>query len=73
MTLWADRLMQRKPFPVRVAAWYAKSQPTFADALAVVRRHIWQQIFSCMSGVKPDMDKFTKALFSRLIDTLVYA
>lgn len=73
VTLWAHRTMQRKPFPVRVAAWYSKSQPTFADALAVVRQHIWQHIFSSLSGLKPNSDKFTIALFSRLIDTLAFA
>lgn len=73
VTLLAHRLMQRRAFPVRVAAWYHKSQPTFADALAVVRQQLWRQLFSGTSQVKSDRDQFTPALFSRLIDTLAYA
>jgi hypothetical protein len=29
--------------PTRQAAWYPKAEPTFADALAAVRRHLWGQ------------------------------
>ena len=25
----------------RTAAWYAKPSPTFVDAIALVRRHLW--------------------------------
>ena len=27
--------------PTRRAAWYPKAEPTFIDALAAVRRHLW--------------------------------
>jgi hypothetical protein len=27
--------------PIRRAAWYAKAEPTFVDALAAARRHLW--------------------------------
>jgi hypothetical protein len=27
--------------PTRQAAWYRKSEATFGDALAAVRRHLW--------------------------------
>jgi hypothetical protein len=29
--------------PTRQAAWYPKAEPTFVDALAAVRRHLWEQ------------------------------
>ena len=29
--------------PVQVTAWYKKTSPTFSDALALVRRHLWTQ------------------------------
>jgi hypothetical protein len=41
VTLLAHRLTQNKPFPVRSAAWYVKVEPTFSDAIALVRRHLW--------------------------------
>ncbi len=29
--------------PTRQAAWYPKAEPTFVDALAAGRRHLWEQ------------------------------
>jgi hypothetical protein len=39
--LLADRLNARQPLRPRQTAWYRKSVPTFSDALAAVRRHLW--------------------------------
>ena len=38
----------------RTAAWYAKPSPTFVDAIALVRRHLWlaSEGFS-LSDVEP--------------------
>ncbi|MDW8326573.1 MAG: transposase [Anaerolineales bacterium] len=43
VTLWAHRHVRNGRLPIRQAAWYVKSRPTFSDALAVVRQHLWQQ------------------------------
>jgi hypothetical protein len=40
VTVMADALHGTR-LPTRQSAWYAKSEATFADALAVVRRHLW--------------------------------
>ena len=37
----AQRLSQSDPIPVAATAWYHKVTPTFADFLALVRRHLW--------------------------------
>ena len=37
VTVFAHQLLQGQPLPVRQAAWYAKTLPTFADTLAFVR------------------------------------
>ena len=40
------------------AAWYVKSEPTFVDAIALVRRHLWfASATFCTSSQKPDMRK----------------
>jgi hypothetical protein len=39
VTLLAHQHTRRRKLPIRQAAWYHKSQPTFSDALALVRRH----------------------------------
>jgi hypothetical protein len=40
VVLMADTL-HPAALPTRHAAWYAKAEPTFIDALAAVRRHLW--------------------------------
>ena len=42
VTLLAHQHTRRRKLPIRQVAWYHKSQPTFSDALALVRRQIWQ-------------------------------
>jgi hypothetical protein len=44
VVLLAHRLTEGQALPVRSAAWYTKSEATFADALAVVRRHLWSTV-----------------------------
>jgi DDE superfamily endonuclease len=41
VTLFAHYLQVQRPFSLPTAAWYVKSQPTFGDALATVRRTLW--------------------------------
>ena len=40
-TLAAHTLQKRHPITQRTAAWYDKPSPTFVDAIALVRRHLW--------------------------------
>ncbi len=43
VTLLAARLRASDRRSVAASAWYRKSQPTFSDTLAIVRRHLWQE------------------------------
>ena len=44
VTLAADILIeQRGAMAPRTTAWYDKTSPSFADAIALVRRHLWVQ------------------------------
>ena len=40
-TLAAHALQKHHPITQRTAAWYDKPSPTFVDAIALVRRHLW--------------------------------
>lgn len=71
--LWADQLTQEHALPVRQATWYRKSLPTFADAIAIVRQHLWTSSHFSMSPAKADMVEIPRALLNRLTDTLCYA
>ena len=71
----ASHLSQKEgPAIPRPAAWYAKPLPTFADAIALVRRDLWQASGSfSMSADEPEITKVPTPLFNRLIDSLAYA
>ena len=74
ITLAAHALQKHHPISPRTAAWYDKPSPTFVDAIALVRRHLWlaSEGFS-LSASDPDMQKLPIALYHRLVDSLAYA
>ena len=58
----------------RTTAWYAKTNPTVADAIALVRRHIWaQQETFATSEPSPELIKLPRGIYRRMIETLAYA
>jgi hypothetical protein len=73
ITLLAGQLAQAHALPVRQALWYRKIQPTFTDAIAVVRQHLWASTHFYMSPAQADLVEIPGALLNRLTDTLCYA
>jgi len=73
VTVFAQQLLQGQPLPVRQAAWYTKAQPTFSDALALVRQQLWPVTLSYLSPANPDIVEIPRALFERFIQTLAFA
>ena len=74
VALVAHQLGNGGTIPVRTAAWYDKSRPTFSDAIALVRQRLWCHAESfCMSPQPPDMVEIPGPLLSRLIETACYA
>lgn len=73
VTLIAHRLQSSRGVPVRVSAWYAKHQPTFSDALALVRAHLWQHQSFSMLVETTEVVKIPAALLEHLTETLCYA
>ena len=71
----ASHLTQKGgPAIPRAVAWNAKPLPTFADAIALVRRDLWQASGSfSMSEGEPEITKVPTPLFNRLISSLAYA
>ena len=73
-TLAAHALQKRHPITQRTAAWYAKPLPTFADAIALVRRRLWIASHTFSMSVSDDnIEKVPGRLYARLIDSLAYA
>lgn len=52
ITLLAHQLSDGKP-PAQKAAWYVKPNPTFSDAIALVRFHLWISIEFMNSSTEP--------------------
>ena len=72
VTLIAYHLTHNKPFPVRSSAWYHKKEPTFSDALALVRREIWTTIQFSHSPQDPDPILIPPTVLHGLVDTMCY-
>jgi hypothetical protein len=73
VTLFAQVRLGGQPLPVRQAAWYAKTAPTFSDTLAFVRRQLWPVTVFSTSSSPDDVVEIPRALFDRLTDTLAFA
>jgi DDE superfamily endonuclease len=73
ITLTAHLLIEKGASRVRCTAWYTKSHPTFSDAIALVRRHLWDHIHFSTSQQETDMVKIPRALFEHLMDVMSYA
>jgi hypothetical protein len=73
IALTAHLLIHKGAACVRSAAWYTKTRPTFADAIALVRRQLWDHLHFSMSPQETDMIKIPRALFERFIDAVCYA
>jgi hypothetical protein len=52
------------------ALWYRKAESTFADCLALVRRHLWGARFLVNSAVEPEFVQFPRETFELLMHGL---
>jgi DDE superfamily endonuclease len=69
-------IVQRQPSwqgAFRRSAWYEKARPTFADALAQVRRALWQQLGFWLSAAGVEKQKPAHLLFEHFAELLAYA
>lgn len=73
VTLLAHQLTAKQAFPVRQAAWYCKPEPTYADAIALVRRHLWTSMKFTNSPTPMASLAIPSTLFNGLLDAVCYA
>src|SRR5918995_127075 len=67
VALFADRQMREAAGALRrQAAWYHKRHPTFADALALVRKELWAHATFTGSPAEPETLKVQRNLLERL-------
>ncbi len=73
ITLFAHGRMGQAAGAFRRAAWYHKRHPTFADALAMVRKELWASATFCGSPCETDTIKVPRVFVERLTDAVCYA
>jgi hypothetical protein len=73
VTLVAQARLDGRPLPVRQAAWYTKTAPTFSDTLAFVRHRLWPVTVFSTSPSSDEVIEIPRALFDRLTNTLAFA
>jgi hypothetical protein len=74
ITLFVQGRMAQAAGAFRRAAWYHKRAPTFADALALVRKELWaQEQTFCGSPQATDTVKVPRAYPERLTQAVCYA
>jgi hypothetical protein len=66
-TLWATRLAAKRGLLPERVRWYSKPQPTFSDALALVRRELWTSRAFAPSPDDRQMRKVSADLLDRLL------
>jgi len=61
--------------PTRQSAWYTKSEATFADALAAVRRHLWASRLTNRPTAEsaPEAAHSSASLLASLVEVACYA
>lgn len=72
VTLLAHRQMHGPTGAVRQAAWYCTRHLTFADALALVRREVWQHQAFPTSLCAGEVVEGPRPILARLTETLCY-
>jgi hypothetical protein len=73
VTAMALQLSQDEPIPVPVTTWYRKAEPTFADCLALVRRHLWRAHYLVNSALQTEFVQFPREAFELLLTGLPLA
>jgi hypothetical protein len=73
VTVLALKLSHSGEIPVAVTAWYRKTEPTFADCLALVRRHRWRAHSLVNSAPEPEFVQFPREAFELLLNNLPVA
>ena len=72
ITLFAHRQMTQAVGVFRQVAWYHKRHPTFADALALMRKELWVSATFCGSPAQSETVKVPRAYVERLTDAVCY-
>ena len=69
----AIEMLKDATMPILKCAWYKKTDATFFDVIAFVRRHIWSARYFVNSSQAPDISYFRDDFLDALVDQVCYA
>ena len=72
VAMLANQIQTQHPFDLPHTAWYRKSSPTFADAIALVRQQLWQFRLFQLSDRETDTVNVPRRFFNCWFDLLCY-
>jgi hypothetical protein len=70
VTIFASKLQGDGKIPILTTAWYQKTEATFSDCLALVRKHLWNSGFHVKPARKADVVSLPKQEWEYLISCL---
>lgn len=73
VTMFARKLQPDGNIPVLTTAWYQKTEATFSDCLALVRKHLWDSSFHVKSAQNADFISLPKQEWEHLVFCLSVA
>jgi hypothetical protein len=73
VVLMALQLVKSNAMVIQNCAWYKKTEATFSDVIALVRRHIWHARNYMNSTRKLDLTNFDEDFLEMLLDVVCYA
>lgn len=73
VVLMAIEILNGATMPILQCAWYKKSDATFSDVIALVRRHIWSARYFVNSSQSPNFSYSRDDLLDALLDQVCYA
>jgi len=73
VTMLALQVSHQRRIPVPMTAWYRKPEPTFADCLALVRRHRWRARYLVTSTAEAEFRQFPGEALDLLIQGCLLA
>lgn len=73
VTLWANKLQQQQGIQAQRSAWYQKANPTFSDALALVREQLWTKQQFLTSQPEAEVNNLNQPLIHHLCTMMIRA
>lgn len=70
VTIFASKLQGDGNIPILTTAWYQKTEATFSDCLALVRKHLWNSRFHVTPARKADVVTLPKREWEHVISCL---